>query len=72
LNIDGLVQQSEGATQAFLKEWVHRAVQISSELLIESNSAVELRDNDFSLAMEEMRRFTEGSTAKIIGFHSPG
>jgi AAA+ superfamily predicted ATPase len=72
LNIDGLVQQSEGATQAFLKEWVHRAVQIASERLGESTSAVELRDDDFRYAMDEMRRFTEGSTAKIIGFHSPG
>jgi AAA+ superfamily predicted ATPase len=71
LNIDGLVQQSEGATQAFLKEWVHRAVQVASERLDETTSAVELRDDDFREAMDEMRRFTEGSTAKIIGFHSP-
>jgi SpoVK/Ycf46/Vps4 family AAA+-type ATPase len=71
LKLDGLVQQSEGATQAFLKEWVHRAVQIASERLDEATSALELRDDDFRYGMDEMRRFTEGSTARIIGFHSP-
>ncbi len=71
LTLDRLVQQSEGATQAFLKEWVHRAVQIASERLDKSSSALELRDNDFREAMDEMRRFTDGSSAKIIGFHSP-
>lgn len=70
LELDGLVQQSEGATQAFLKEWVHRAVQIASERLSDFTSRLELRDNDFRCAMEEMRRFSEGSTARIIGFHS--
>jgi hypothetical protein len=70
LEIDDLVQQSEGATQAFLKEWVHRAVQIASERLNESTSALELRNDDFRCAMDEMRRYSEGSTARIIGFHS--
>jgi hypothetical protein len=71
LELDGLVQQSEGATQAFLKEWVHRAVQIASERLSDSTSKLELRNNDFRCAMDEMRRFSEGSTARIIGFHAP-
>jgi SpoVK/Ycf46/Vps4 family AAA+-type ATPase len=70
LELDELVQRSEGATQAFLKEWVHRAVQIASERLGESTSTLELRNSDFREAMDEMRRFTEGSTARIIGFHS--
>ena len=69
--LHGLVQQSDGTTQAFLKEWVHRAVQIASERLDEWISALELRDHDFRYAMDEMRRFTKGSTARIIGFHSP-
>lgn len=70
VELDKLVQQSEGGTQAFLKEWVHRAVQIASERLNESSSALELRNDDFRNAMDEMRRFSEGSTARIIGFHS--
>jgi SpoVK/Ycf46/Vps4 family AAA+-type ATPase len=71
LELDGLVQQSEGATQAFLKEWVHRAVQIASERLSDPTSELELHDNDFRCAMDEMKRFSEGSTARIIGFHVP-
>lgn len=71
LNLDDLVYESEGATQAFLKEWGHRAVQIALERLERSDSALELRNDDFRHAMNEMRRFSEGSTGKIIGFHSP-
>jgi SpoVK/Ycf46/Vps4 family AAA+-type ATPase len=70
LNLDELVRESEGATQAFLKEWGHRAVQIAVERLDHSDSALELRSDDFRHAMDEMRRFSEGSTGKIIGFHS--
>jgi SpoVK/Ycf46/Vps4 family AAA+-type ATPase len=71
LELDVLVQQSDGATQAFLKEWVHRAAQIASERLSDATSMLELRNDDFRCAMDEMRRFSEGSTAKIIGFHAP-
>lgn len=71
LELDILVQQSEGATQAFLKEWVHRAVQIASERLSDTTAILELRNDDFRCAMDEMRRFSEGSTARIIGFHAP-
>lgn len=70
LNFDDLVRESEGATQAFLKEWGHRAVQIALERLAPPDSALELRNDDFRHAMTEMRRFSEGSTGKIIGFHS--
>jgi SpoVK/Ycf46/Vps4 family AAA+-type ATPase len=71
LSLDGLVRESEGATQAFLKEWVHRAVQIALERLDQSDSELELRNDDFRHAMDEMRRFSEGSTGRIIGFHCP-
>lgn len=70
LGFDELVRESDGATQAFLKEWVHRTVQIASERLDRSDSALGLRDDDFRQAMDEMRRFSEGSTGRIIGFHS--
>lgn len=70
LTIDRLVAQSNGATQAFLKEWVHRAVQISSERLQEGSSTVQLHDQDFEAALNEMRKFSGGSTGKIIGFYA--
>jgi SpoVK/Ycf46/Vps4 family AAA+-type ATPase len=70
LDVDKLVAASEGATQAFLKEWVHRSVQIASERSHAQPSGVELRNDDFSAAMAEMKRFSEGSTGRIIGFHA--
>lgn len=71
LSFDELARESEGATQAFLKEWGHRAVQIALERLDQSDSELELQNDDFHHAMDEMKRFSEGSTGKIIGFHSP-
>jgi Cdc6-like AAA superfamily ATPase len=68
LDLEKLVADSHGATPAFLKEWVHRAVQIASERVSESEELA-LRSEDFGRAMSEMKRFSEGSTARIIGFH---
>ena len=70
LNLDELGRESEGATQAFLKEWVHRTVQIALERLDQPDSQLELHNSDFRQAMDEMRRFSEGSTGRIIGFHA--
>lgn len=71
LDFGKLVQLSEGATQAFLKEWVHRAVQIACERLEDAGAQAALSDADFSAALEEMQRYSEGSTGQIIGFHGP-
>ena len=65
-----LVGDSEGATQAFLKEWVHRAVQIASERVTENSSRLELRTDDFKEALKEMRSFTDKTSARIVGFHT--
>lgn len=70
LDVEKLVAESDGATQAFLKEWVHRSVQIALERTEPSSKPLGLRNDEFRLAMQEMRRFSEGSTGKIIGFHS--
>lgn len=67
--IEELVTISNGATQAFLKEWVHRAVQIATERLATGDGDINLRTEDFQHAMEEMQRFSAGSTGRIIGFH---
>lgn len=72
LDEEALVTMSEDATQAFLKEWVHRAVQIATERLNAPEGKVRLRTDDFSEAMDEMQRFSEGSTGQIIGFVRPG
>jgi len=43
-------------------------VQIACERLDSPTQKAELQDADFSAAMDEMRRFLEGSDGKIIGF----
>ena len=67
LDVDTLVARSSGATQAFLKDWVHRAVQIASERLTGAGK-VELRTEDFEIALREARASSQGTTARIIGF----
>jgi hypothetical protein len=68
VEVDHLVEASDGATQAFIKEWVYRAAQLATERVKEPDSEFELRTDDFDRAMEEMRRYAEGATAKIVGF----
>ena len=71
LTDNGLADQSDGATQAFLKEWVHRSVQIATERVENGADVLELEDSDFKLAMDEMKQFSEGTAGQIIGFFSP-
>ena len=68
VDLDLLVKESDGATQAFLKEWVHRAVQIACERLNEPGQKAEVQNADFLEALEEMRRFLDGTDGNIIGF----
>jgi len=72
VDLDRLVAYTEGATQAFLKEWVRRAVQIACERLNSPKQKAKLRDADFADAMNEMRSFLDGSDGKIIGFTARG
>jgi hypothetical protein len=67
--MDKLVVESDGTTPAFLKEWVHRSVQIALERMGELTQGVGLSNEDLRHAMSEMRKFSEGSTGRIIGFH---
>jgi SpoVK/Ycf46/Vps4 family AAA+-type ATPase len=65
---DTLVARSSGATQAFLKDWVHRAVQIASERPHRAAGKLELRTEDFEIALREARASSQGTSARIIGF----
>ncbi len=71
LDLSELVENSDGATQAFLKEWVHRGVQIACERLDNADQKPELCNSDFRTALDEMRRFLDGSDGKIVGFMAP-
>ena len=68
VDIETLVMRSGGTTQAFLKDWVHRAVQIATERLAAPGDEVELRTEDFETALCEARSSAQGASARIIGF----
>ncbi len=69
VDVEALVARSAGASQAFLKDWVHRAVQIATERIVEGTENLELRTEDFDVALREARSSREGT--KIIGFLEP-
>jgi AAA+ superfamily predicted ATPase len=72
VDLEVLVTASHGATQAFLKEWVHRAVQMALERLTPpGDEPLALCTEDFHCALREMRRFSEEATGRIIGFYGP-
>lgn len=72
VDMPDLVKRSRGTTPAFIKEWVHRAVQMASERLqATADPAAEplkLLTADFEAAQDEMRRFVDRTSRGIIGF----
>ena len=68
LDIDELVAMTQGATQAFLKEWIHRSVQIGSERMSVPEDKLALEQSDFSSALQEMTEDMGESSRHIIGF----
>ncbi len=65
---DELLEMSKGTTPAFIKEWIHRTVQFASERVFNEEDAFILQTSDFRSAFEEMKRFTDESSGRIIGF----
>ena len=70
LDFSALVSLSDRTTQAFLKEWVMRSIQIACER-IEGDEAAHLTDAEFREAMDEMRSNREDAAGKIVGFLTP-
>jgi len=68
IDMELLVNETESATQAFIKEWIFRAVQIACEALKNPNEHVTLTDDHFLDAMNEMKFSQNSSEGKIIGF----
>ncbi|WDI32983.1 ATP-binding protein [Hyphococcus flavus] len=66
LDFSKLVFDSEGSTQAFLREWVHRALQIGSEE--KTSRSLRLTNTDFDRAMDEMTRDADYFGQSLIGF----
>lgn len=68
LSMDELIANTEGVTQAFLKELVYRAVQIATETQPASAELVTLTSEHFREALEEMKMSAGRSGEAIIGF----
>ncbi|MCA9174689.1 MAG: ATP-binding protein [Planctomycetales bacterium] len=68
VEFDKVVQQTRGASQAFLKEMVFRAIQVGVERDPPANGAtLRLITADFLIAIDEMISQTEKSAKSIIG-----
>jgi len=72
VQLEELVAMTKGTTPAFIKEWIHRTVQIATERIQDDHSRVALTTEDFRAAFEEMKRFTDESSGRIIGFVGGG
>ncbi|KMW56352.1 Proteasome-activating AAA-ATPase (PAN) [Candidatus Rhodobacter oscarellae] len=70
LDMAALVEDSRGATQAFLTEWVHRSVQVATEAL-SPGDALALDTGHFREALAEMRSSQDENANRIVGFQ-PG
>jgi ATP-dependent 26S proteasome regulatory subunit len=64
VDLDRLVAISEHASQAFLKQWVFRAVQFAIE---RAGPEAQLETRNFESALAEMKTFAD-SAASIVGF----
>lgn len=67
LSLDDVSKLCDGASQAFLKELVHRAVQIAAETQPSPIDNVSLELSHFDEAVSEMKRYAS-ETGGIVGF----
>ncbi|GAB4152824.1 MAG: hypothetical protein Tsb009_28880 [Planctomycetaceae bacterium] len=63
-----VVKMTDGVSQVFLKELVHRAIQISSRKH-DDPSMLQLTTDDFAMALKTLKEGSEHQGGKIIGFH---
>ena len=68
LGVDEVIRNTEGVTQAFLKELVYRSVQIATETQGIGSEPLALSDEHFREALAEMRMSAGRSGEAIMGF----
>lgn len=68
--VDHVVKQTDGVTQAFLKELVQRGLQFAVEAGRTSADKVTPKSEDFDAALAEMRAFDNRAARAITGFRS--
>ena len=67
-DFEKLVEMSGGTTPAFIKEWVHRSVQIATERIKDPEMKPKLMTKDFEEAYAEMKHATDKFSRRIVGF----
>ena len=67
VNLDQTVAETEGVSQAFLKEMIFRAVQISTERNVNGEGVI-LQQGDLSTAIREMTTGGGRFGKRIIGY----
>ena len=68
LSVDKVIESTDGATQAFLKELVYRSVQVATETQAIGSEPLVLSDEHFHTALDEMRLSAGRSGDAIMGF----
>lgn len=73
VDLDHLVKQTENVSQAFLKEYVLRAVQVAAEAMhFETGKPLPLETSHFDVAFDEMTSHGDPHSHRIMGFQSDG
>lgn len=70
VDFDHLVRQTDGTSQAFMKEYVLRAVQIGAEVTGYSSDALRLKTEHFDTAFEELVSHGDPAGHSIMGFRT--
>lgn len=68
LDLDQIVKETDGSTQVFLKELVHRALQFAVEADRTDGPRVKPTTHDFTLALQEIRAFDGRAVRNVTGF----
>lgn len=68
VDLQRIVSQTEGVSQAFLKELVFRTIQIASHQIATNGAALRLTDDFFASALHDMTQGSGSAAHRIIGF----
>jgi cell division protease FtsH len=68
LDLDQIVRETDGSTQVFLKELVHRALQFAVEADRTEGHRVKPTTHDFIRALQEIRTFDGRAVRNVTGF----
>jgi ATPase family associated with various cellular activities (AAA) len=72
VNLQQIVGQTDGVSQAFLKELVARTIQIASRASSDAEPHIRLTDADFQSALHDMTQGVGYVGQRIIGFRMDG